>query len=403
MIERILSPENADLALTHMMEKKNTVDITGLELYKLPEYWAINGDFYRDIILKDCYRCERIVLYHHPKPNGKLRTLAQMAHVDMLLNRMVFQILQPLVTQFLSSSCYAFVPGRSIEQIMKKAVAWTEGGYVWCAHLDIRDFFDRIPLDAVWSMVKKLVDDSHTEALLKAMLFAERAYGDQKPVKPSFGLLQGNPTSPMLSNLYLAEFDRQWEEIRYLRFADDIYAFFDNQESAEQWQAVASDELNGKFALEVNHEKGFVRHADGAEMLGWRLRTFYGKWKTEPISSRHAPVYSSWTNTALSPVDRNIWLGQEGTLKIADGMMQFEDNEKQRVRFPLQGLDTIHVMERVHFSSAFFQYAEQARIRVCFYDRYGSYAGDFIPASYEARTDLILIQADICTSMEVYG
>ena len=138
-------------------------------------------------------------------------------------------------------------------------------------------------------------------------------------------------------------------------------------------------------------------------MLGWRLRTFDGKWKTEPISSRHAPVYSSWTNTALSPVDRNIWLGQEGTLKIADGMMQVEDNEKQRVRFPLQGLDTIHVMERVHFSSAFFQYAEQARIRVCFYDRYGSYAGDFIPASYEARTDLILIQADICTSMEVYG
>lgn len=55
LFDELFSQNNVDSAMIHILEKKNTVDSTGLELYKLPEFWQINRDFYREMISNQCY------------------------------------------------------------------------------------------------------------------------------------------------------------------------------------------------------------------------------------------------------------------------------------------------------------------------------------------------------------
>ena len=42
MLEKMFDQENVDKAMFHMLEKKNTTDSTGLELYRLPELEVCN-------------------------------------------------------------------------------------------------------------------------------------------------------------------------------------------------------------------------------------------------------------------------------------------------------------------------------------------------------------------------
>lgn len=170
LLEKMFDQDNVDKAMFHMLEKKNTTDSTGLELYRLPEFWEINQAFYREIVEGECYLCETVPVFHVQKKNGSLRMLANIPHIDMLLARMLYQVLSPVVNERLSDSCFAFVPGRSIAQLVQRAVNWMEEGRLHCAHMDIENFFDNIPHEALLRRTEEVVSERRILSLLKSFL-----------------------------------------------------------------------------------------------------------------------------------------------------------------------------------------------------------------------------------------
>lgn len=147
--------------------------------------------------------------YRIPKKNGKFRTISEPVPE---LKAIQWTILERLNTIPLMDCVHGFVPGRDI---VSNAKAHQQKRYV--LNVDIKDFFPSIKAERY---MKELRDegawDSEFLDWVEAVCFWEGS------------LPQGAPTSPVLANIYLHDFDKRMlllaEKLglTYSRYADDL-------------------------------------------------------------------------------------------------------------------------------------------------------------------------------------
>ena len=143
-----------------------------------------------------------------------------------------------------NSSSFGFIEGRGTREAIE-AVRVLRSKYEWCLKTDIEAFFDRIPRSYLKQKVFSCLGQHSLTPLIygaidcevKITEFNRRKFIRQK-IAAGRGVRQGMPLSPMLSNLALADFDRQIEEanIPMVRYADDLVLFFENKQSAHAGQ-----------------------------------------------------------------------------------------------------------------------------------------------------------------------
>lgn len=114
-----------------------------------------------------------------------------------------------------SDACHAFVKGKSLVTNALKHCNNADGG--WLLRLDIKDFFESI----TFNQVKKIFRDlGYSKGASEALSQITTVQGK---------LCQGFPTSPMIANLVLKDFDEKItlnlkkEDIIYTRYADDLF------------------------------------------------------------------------------------------------------------------------------------------------------------------------------------
>ena len=76
-------------------------------------------------------------------------------------------------------------------------------------------------------------------------------------VKTEAGSPQSGPLSPLLANIYLNEFDHEFENrgVKVIRYADDIVLLAKSQRATERLLETSTRYLEGKLKLTVNKEK----------------------------------------------------------------------------------------------------------------------------------------------------
>ena len=74
------------------------------------------------------------------------------------------------------------------------------------------------------------------------------------------GSPQGGPLSPLLANVYLNEFDWEYERrgVPVIRYADDIVLLCKSQRAAERLLESSIRYLEGKLKLRVNRDKSHI-------------------------------------------------------------------------------------------------------------------------------------------------
>ena len=93
------------------------------------------------------------------------------------------------------------------------------------------------------------------------------------------GSPQGGPLSPLLANVYLHEFDKEYERrgVPVIRYADDILLLCKSQRAAERLLESSTRYLEGKLKLKVNREKSRVTRITSREkfkFLGFAFRRY---------------------------------------------------------------------------------------------------------------------------------
>ena len=149
-------------------------------------------------------------------------------------------------------------------------------GYEWCASIDLKSFFDKIPHDLILKLIRSKIADESLVTLVARALKAGRMEKGQF-IKTDKGCPQGSPVSPIISNIVLNELDQELEKRghRYCRWAEDFLNFVKSERAAKRVMEGIVKYLEEELTLPVNTEKSQVAKVKDVPFLGFQI--FRGK------------------------------------------------------------------------------------------------------------------------------
>lgn len=145
-----------------------------------------------------------------PKKGGK-RALGISSFDDKLVQEVLRQIIEAIYEPLFSDCSHGFRPNRSCQTALHQIKSKCKGTN-WVIEGDIEKFYDTISIEILLDLLRRKIDDGRLIELIRRFLKA--GYFESKQVRNSLsGVPQGSIVSPVLSNVYLHEFDKFMERL----------------------------------------------------------------------------------------------------------------------------------------------------------------------------------------------
>lgn len=259
-----------------------------------------------------------------PKKNGKQRPLGIPTVLDRIIQECVRIIIEPICEARFYPHSYGFRPYRAQKHAIRDIVnvinasTFSQDQPVWAVEGDIKGCFDnidhRILLKKIWRIG---IHDKRVIKMIQQMLKA--GYIESGTLNDTnLGTMQGGILSPLLSNVYLNDFDwfvgrmymephRQckhkcndtrrlkWSGVtpKYnFRFADDWVILTSTEQEAYRLKRMLIKYFRNKMKLELSQEKTFVTdlRTEGIHFLGFVVKA---------EKKRRTPDPRTWTDNLV--------------------------------------------------------------------------------------------------------
>ncbi|WP_175426466.1 reverse transcriptase domain-containing protein [Azospirillum brasilense] len=246
-------------------------------------------------LLDGSFRFDPLRAVAFQKPNSSKYRIICIPNVrDRLVQRALVAFLTKETDRLKleNNASFGFISGRDrgVAGAVKTACR-RRGQLPWAFKSDILSFFDEIDRQILVDRLRRCVRSVSVLKLLEQAVNCE--IGEVDPdtrkkiattsIRNGKGLRQGMPLSPVLSNFFLAPFDRHFNDRRenLVRYADDFIVFAESREECEAYHTVCCDllsELNlGIPAIAAESKTKIYAPDEPAEFLGYEI---------SPISSR---------------------------------------------------------------------------------------------------------------------
>ena len=128
---------------------------------------------------------------------------------DRFIQQLLLQALTPIFDPRFSKHSYGFRPGRSAQDAVRAAQRYAQEGKEWVVDIDITKFFDHVNHDILMGRIAEVIRDKRVLHLIGKYL--RRGAMVEGLVEASEeGTPQGGPLSPLLANIYLDDWIRNW-------------------------------------------------------------------------------------------------------------------------------------------------------------------------------------------------
>lgn len=271
MLEEILDIRNVQKAFKRVTANKGAGGIDGMQTDELRDYLNANWQMLRTSILEGTYRPQAVRKVEIDKEaGGGKRKLGIPTVIDRLVTQSIAQWLSPQYKEEFSDNSYGFRENRNAHQAVYQAQMNLNNGYIWVIELDLENFFDRVNHDRLMSLLARKITDKRTLKLLRAYLNC-RIMENGIVIERKEGTPQGNPLSPLMSNIVLDELDKELEARghRFVRYADDCSIYVKSEKSATRVLATITEFIEKKLKLKVNRTKSKVSRPTKSTLLGF--------------------------------------------------------------------------------------------------------------------------------------
>ena len=250
-----------------------------------------------------------------PKPDGGVRKLGIPTVIDRIIQQAMLQQLMPIYEPLFSVDSFGYRPGRGAKDAIHRIKEYIERGYTRAVVLDLSKYFDTL---------------NHT--YLKSGVMENGVVTETKEGSP-----QGGNLSPLLANVYLNEFDWEFQgrSVPCIRYADDIVLLAKSERAAERLLESSMKYLEGTLKLKVNREKSrtvsvfairnfkFLGFCFGKNGKGIYVRVHGKSWKKAKDKLRKLTSRSRCGSIVQTMEKIKVymrgWLNYYGIADITDG------------------------------------------------------------------------------------
>ncbi len=212
---------------------------------------------------EDSYGASAIRRVHIPKGDGGRRPLGIPTLKDKVIQMAVKLVVESLFEVDFCDCSFGFRPNRSNTQaanLVHKIVNYNK----WVVDVDLKSYFDTIPHEPLMALIRRRIGDKKTLHLIRQWLKAG-IMEEGKLMIPDQGTPQGGVLSPLLSNIFLHEVDKQWCDnatVKLVRFADDM-VFLCRSEKQAKWVLSKLKEQLSEIGLTLN-QRGDVERQEAS-------------------------------------------------------------------------------------------------------------------------------------------
>jgi len=292
-----------------------------------------------------------------PKKNGKQRPLGIPTVLDRIIQECVRIIIEPICEAKFYPHSYGFRPYRAQKHAIRDIVNVINSATrspdqpVWAVEGDIKGCFDnidhRILLKKIWRIG---IHDKRVIKMIQQMLkagYIESGFMNDTEV----GTMQGGILSPLLSNVYLNDFDwfvgrmymephrkckhkcndtrrLKWSGVtpKYnYRFADDWVILTSTEQEAYRLKRMLTKYFKAKMKLELSQEKTYVTdlRTEGIHFLGFVVKA---------ERKRKTPDPKTWTDNLVGKPLPDMERLKEKIRKIADEVREIKKMTERSVQ-----------------------------------------------------------------------
>lgn len=292
-----------------------------------------------------------------PKKNGKQRPLGIPTVLDRIIQECVRIIIEPICEARFYPHSYGFRPYRAQKHAIRDIVnvinasTFSQDQPVWAVEGDIKGCFDnidhRILLKKIWRIG---IHDKRVIKMIQQMLKA--GYIESGILNDTnLGTMQGGILSPLLSNVYLNDFDwfvgrmymephRQckhkcndtrrlkWSGVtpKYnFRFADDWVILTSTEQEAYRLKRMLTKYFRNKMKLELSQEKTSVTdlRTEGIHFLGFVVKA---------EKKRRTPDPRTWTDNLVGKPLPDMGRLKDKIQKIANEVREIGEITERSVQ-----------------------------------------------------------------------
>ncbi|MDQ0216902.1 group II intron reverse transcriptase/maturase [Oikeobacillus pervagus] len=272
LFEKILSRNNLNLAYLQVVRNKGAAGIDGMTYDQLLPHLKEHKEELLMKLRNGIYRPQPVLRVEIPKPDGGVRKLGIPTVIDRMIQQAINQVLQPIFDPAFSDNSFGFRPKRSAHHAIIRAKSYYEQGYKYVVDIDMKAYFDTVNHDKLMYYIEKKIQDKRVLRLIRQYLKSGIMINGLFQASEE-GTPQGGNLSPLLSNIYLNEFDKllTTRGHKFVRYADDCNIYVKSKRAGYRVMESSINFLEGELKLTVNREKSAVGSPLKRKFLGFCL------------------------------------------------------------------------------------------------------------------------------------
>ena len=218
---------------------------------------------------------------YHPQPvklvtlyrGEKERQVAVYSMRDKVLQQSIAVELQKIYEPMFSKVSYAYRTGHSALEAVRDIEDYIADKEEWMLKMDIHSFFDSICQERLRQELECMIREEDVVELIMENACAQFLESNGEIITRPRGIWQGSCIAPVLSNIYLKDFDHELEQKAafFVRYSDDMLAVTPGEMDAIDLLHFTKNYMK-EYSLTLNDEKTILTTTEqGIDFLGYHF------------------------------------------------------------------------------------------------------------------------------------